>query len=95
MSAVFGAGSPGRLVPDRKPSLGQTGVGTGPEEVWAYPEAAVHTERHLLHAGSGQRVAADAAPADQRPWEGADCFLEANWKREMTDRAVEHVYNTL
>lgn len=46
-------GSPRRLVPDREPALGQAGVGARPEEVWADPEAAVHSERYLLNAGSG------------------------------------------
>lgn len=76
MFVLFGAGSPGCLVLDWEPSLGQTGMGSRSKEVWAYSEAAVHTERHLLHAGSGQRVAADSAPAHQRPGKGADrCFL--------------------
>lgn len=30
---MFGAGSPGCLVPDREPSLGQTGMGSGSKEV--------------------------------------------------------------
>lgn len=64
------------MVADREPSLGKTGVGARSEEIWAYSEAAIHTEWHLLHAGSGQRVAADPAPAHQGPRKGADSESE-------------------
>lgn len=70
MRFLFGAGSPRRLVTHWKSSLSQAGMGAGSEEVWAYSETAVHSERHVLHAGSGERVAADSAPAHQRQRKG-------------------------
>lgn len=64
-------GSPWCLVADWQPSLGKTGVGSRPKEVWTHPQAALDSERHLLHAGAWKRVASDAASAHQRPRKGA------------------------
>lgn len=40
----LGSGSPRCLVPDRQPSLGQTGMGARSKEIRTYFETAVHTE---------------------------------------------------
>lgn len=49
----LGSGSPGCLVPDRQPSLGQTGMGARSKEIRTYFETAIHTEWHVLHVSFG------------------------------------------
>ena len=63
-------GSPGRVVADRQPASREAGVGSGPEEIRADPAAARHEGRLVLDDRARQRLAADAAPANEGQGQG-------------------------
>ena len=57
-----------------KPSPGQGGVGSRPEEVWARATEPFHQCRHVLQVGHRQRVAGDALPESSRQEQGGTHF---------------------